>query len=229
MQQRCCRCCTGPPTQPKARPTRARRRRSQEVIGFGRAKTAGLRARRFFAYRNSRQAKPSSCVARPTHSSQPSASASAAREIRPVVLLRKVGADHVLQARPVEAREERARLAVVEMPERARDALLQPFGVAASPQHVEIVVALQHQRIASGQRVLDVPRRCADIGEHAQTECAVGKHELHRLARVVRHGVGLHLGCRRPRTRCGRRRCLCGPRRWRRPCPLRSLRAKCHA
>src|SRR5262249_52898062 len=43
----------------------------------------------------------------------------ATREFGTVVLLRKVRADHVLQPRAVEARQQRLRLAVVQVPERS--------------------------------------------------------------------------------------------------------------
>ena len=55
------------------------------------------------------------------------------------------------------------------------------------------MVALQHQRVAARERRLDVRGGGAEVGEHAEAVRAVGEHELHRLARVVRHGEGQHL------------------------------------
>src|SRR6266852_5819737 len=78
-----------------------------------------------------------------------------ARQLRPVVLLRQVRADHVLQARAIERAEEPLGLPVVQMAERPRDALLQPLRVGAAPQHLDIVVALEHQGVAAGERLLD--------------------------------------------------------------------------
>src|SRR5882672_12712673 len=49
-----------------------------------------------------------------------------ARQLRPVVLLRQVRADHVLQPRAIERAEEPLGLRVVQMAERPGDALLQP-------------------------------------------------------------------------------------------------------
>jgi hypothetical protein len=111
-----------------------------------------------------------------------------ARELGLVVVLREVRADDVLQLRAVERAEQPLGLKVVEVAERAGDALLQPLRVGAAPQHVAIVVALEHQRVEAGQRALDVRRRDADVGEHAEARGAVRQHELHRLARVMRHG-----------------------------------------
>src|SRR5207249_6861156 len=49
-----------------------------------------------------------------------------ARQLPPVVLLRQVRADHVLQPRAIEHAEEPLGLPVVQVAERPRDALLQP-------------------------------------------------------------------------------------------------------
>src|SRR5439155_21441717 len=74
--------------------------------------------------------------------------------------------------------------------ERPGDTLLEPPRVAAVPEHVAVVVAFQHQRVEPGQRAHDVRGGGSDVGEHAEPALAVGDHELHRLARVVRHGEG---------------------------------------
>src|SRR5204863_8789207 len=86
-----------------------------------------------------------------------------ARQLRPVVLLRQVRADHVLQPRAIERAEEPLGLPVVQMAERPRDALLQPPRVGAAPQHLEVVVALEHQGVAAGERLLDVRGGRSDI------------------------------------------------------------------
>src|SRR5688572_8546407 len=70
-----------------------------------------------------------------------------AGERRTVVLLRKMRADDVLQARAVERAEQGLGVEVVEVAEGAGDALLQPAGIGAGPQHVAVVVALEHQRV----------------------------------------------------------------------------------
>src|SRR5437764_330012 len=66
------------------------------------------------------------------------------------------------------------------MAERPRDALLQPPRVGAAPQHLEVVVALEHQGVAAGERLLDVRGGRSDIGEHPKARGAVREHELHR-------------------------------------------------
>src|SRR2546422_277921 len=72
-----------------------------------------------------------------------------ARQLGPVVLLRQMRADHVLQPRAIERAEEPLGLTVIQMAERPCDARLQPLRVGAAPQHLEIVVALEHQGIAA--------------------------------------------------------------------------------
>ena len=66
------------------------------------------------------------------------------------------------------AREQARGLAVVEMAERAGDALLQPVRIGAAPEHVAVVVAFEHQRVEAGEHLLDVARADADVGEHAE-------------------------------------------------------------
>ena len=54
-------------------------------------------------------------------------------------------------------------------------------------QHVEIVVAFEHQRVAPGETVFDMRRRDAEIGKDTHAAGAVADHVLHGLARIVRH------------------------------------------
>src|SRR5258708_19730140 len=82
-----------------------------------------------------------------------------ARQLRPVVLLREMRADHVLQPRAIERAEEPLGLPVVEMAERPRDALLQPPWVAAAPHHLAIVVSLDPQSAPPGDRLLPARAR----------------------------------------------------------------------
>ena len=100
------------------------------------------------------------------------------------------------------ARIVRRRL-VVQMAEAPGDPLLQRARIVASREQVEVVVALEHQRVAAGQARLDVRRRHADVGQHAEPARAVADDELHRLARVVRHRERPDLERRRSRTRRG--------------------------
>jgi len=101
--------------------------------------------------------------------------------------LRQVSGDDVLEARIVERREQRRRRLVVQMAEAARDALLERPRVVAIRQHVEIVVAFQHERIAAAEARLDKARRRADVGQDAEPMLAIAHDELHRIARIVGH------------------------------------------
>ena len=91
------------------------------------------------------------------------------------------------------------------MPERPADPLLEPARVRAASEHFAIVVALEDQRVAPGQRRFDVTRRGTDIGQHAEPPLAVGEHVLDRLARVVRAPETAGPRGPRPRTRHGSR------------------------
>ena len=77
-------------------------------------------------------------------------------------------------------------------PRRLGDPLLQRPRIVAAGQHVEIVIALEHQRVAAAQARFDVARRHADVGQHAEPMLTVADDELHRLARIVRHGKRPH-------------------------------------
>ena len=138
---------------------------------------------------SSRHSNPASCSATPIQScAQPSAADErGAGELPRIVLPRQVRGEDVDELRIVEPREQRAGGPVVEMAEAGRDALLERRRIAAVLQHVEVVIALEHQRVASGQAVLDVQCRDAEIGEDAHAPGAVADHVLHGLARVVRH------------------------------------------
>src|SRR5712691_10207064 len=95
--------------------------------------------------------------------------------------------DQVFEPAAVERGEQRCRGLIVQVPEAAGDARLQRRRIRAARQQSEIVIALEHQRVAAGQVRLDMRRRAAGVGEHAEPARAVGKHVLDRLARIVRH------------------------------------------
>src|SRR5262249_46267429 len=115
-----------------------------------------------------------------------------AGELRTIVLAREMRCDQMLQTRRVDPREKLRRGCVVEMTEAARDALLERGGIVSVREHVEIVVAFEHQRVAAGQARFDVSRAGAEIGEDAQPPAPVRAYELDRLARIVRHRKRTH-------------------------------------
>jgi hypothetical protein len=73
------------------------------------------------------------------------------------------------------------------MPEPGRNAALQRPRVAAVFQHVDVVIAFEHQRVAAGEAIFDMQRGHAEIGENADASRAVADHILDGFARVVRH------------------------------------------
>src|SRR5947208_12081386 len=76
------------------------------------------------------------------------------------------------------------------MAEPARDALLERKRIFAVGEHVDVVIAFEHQRIATRQARLDVRGGYSEIGQYAQAPLPVGAHELHGFSRVVRNGKG---------------------------------------
>ena len=107
-----------------------------------------------------------------------------------VVLLGQVRRHDVAKARVVQRREQRSGSGVVEMPELAGDARLERSRVASLGQHRRVVVALEHEGFATGQRALDGRRRRPEVGHDAQAYRSVADDELHGLARIVRDRNG---------------------------------------
>src|SRR5579862_3666670 len=100
---------------------------------------------------------------------------------------------HVTKPRRVDRAKKLGRGFVVQMPEPARDALLERHRVVTVLEHAEIVVAFEHERVAARKARLDVTRRHADVGQHAEPLRAIADDELDRLARIVRHRKWPHL------------------------------------
>ena len=99
----------------------------------------------------------------------------------------------MLQARYIDAREQACRGTVIEMTELAGDAPLDRLRIVAVRQHLEIVVAFEHQCVAARQARLHVRGGDAEVGQHTQPPASIGAHELHRLASVVRHRKRMNL------------------------------------
>ena len=102
-----------------------------------------------------------------------------------IVLLRQMRGNHVAQPRRVDRGQKLRRRLVVQMAEAARDALLELPWIVAAGEHVEVVVALEHQSVAAGKARLHVRRDDADVGQHPELARAVADDELDGLARVV--------------------------------------------
>ena len=144
--------------------------------------------------------------AMPIHSgAQSSAPASAARALSGVLFCCDKCAAMMCCRRDVSsAREQRGRGLVVQMPEAPGDALLERTRVVAVRQHVEVVVAFEHQRVAAGQARFDVaasmmpmsvstPRRCAPSPTTnctgSRASCGTGKRpDLERRRWRTRRG-----------------------------------------
>ena len=77
------------------------------------------------------------------------------------------------------------------MAELAGDALLELLRITASQQHIEIVIAFEHQRIDAAQHRLHMRGQRAGVGQQSKPHGAVAEYELRRFARIVRHGIRL--------------------------------------
>ena len=131
----------------------------------------------------------------------PSAPASAARAMSGVLFCFDRCAATMCCSRLVSSADSSAAApSLCRCPKPPADPVLECARIVAPLQQAEIVVALEHQRVAAGQARLDIRRRHPEVGQHAQFPRAVGDHELHGLARVVRHRKRTAPRSRRRRT-----------------------------
>jgi hypothetical protein len=113
------------------------------------------------------------------------------RERRPVVLLGQVRRDHVAQAAALEVLHHRGRVRLSRCPKRPAMRCFKPDRIGSAPEHVEVVVALDDERVASGKlsstwcveqpRSVTTPRRTSPS---PKTYCTGSRA-------VVRHREGL--------------------------------------
>lgn len=115
------------------------------------------------------------------------------RQLRGVVLLTEVGSDNMPQARMIEPGEQSRAGLIVEMAEATANALLECPGIIAVIQHFRVMVAFEHQRVATAKHAGNVRRDATGIGEHPKGMRAIRKNELYRFARIVRHRKGVNL------------------------------------
>src|SRR5438046_7204334 len=90
-----------------------------------------------------------------------------------IVVLAQVRGDQMLETRIVEPGQQTRGRAIVEVSEFARDALLERKRIIAVGKEVEIVIALEHQRVAAREARLDIGSGYAKIGQNAQTPATI--------------------------------------------------------
>src|SRR5690606_5616702 len=71
--------------------------------------------------------------------------------------------------------------------------LLEPGGIIAGCQHLGIVIAFQHKRVAEVQGRFNMGCRATGIREHAQAPPSITEYELRRFLRVMRDRIRLDL------------------------------------
>src|SRR5471032_297765 len=81
---------------------------------------------------------------------------------------------------------------VIQVSMHAANTRLERRWITTGREHLDIVIRLEHQSIATAQYIRDVGRRAPNIRQDAQTACAVREHVLERLARVVGYCVREH-------------------------------------
>jgi hypothetical protein len=101
-----------------------------------------------------------------------------------------MGRHDVLQQGSVELAQNLGGGSVIQMAETPRHPLLQAGRVWAIAQHLRIVVAFQHQRMATAQDRFNMGRGTTGVSEHPKPPRAVAEHELRRLAGIMRHRKG---------------------------------------
>ncbi len=79
------------------------------------------------------------------------------------------------------------------MPVASANALFQAVWVISISKHLHIVIAFQHQRVATVQDRFDMRRGAARIGQHTQSAHTIAEYVLNRFGSIVRHGISLHL------------------------------------
>src|SRR5947207_9813459 len=93
-----------------------------------------------------------------------------------IVVLAQVRGDQMLETRIVEPGQQTRGRAIVEVSEFARDALLERKRIIAIGKQVEIVIALEHQRVAAREARLDVgsgrsEEHTSELQSHSDLVC----------------------------------------------------------
>ena len=143
----------------------------------------------------SRQANPYSCVATPTQlSSQPIAPLKARTASSGVLFLRlRCAAIRCCNRLTSSLARISAASWLFRCPNRPPTRCFKAVWIIAVHQHLTVVVAFQHQCIATAQGLFDMRGTASGIGQYAQPSGTVAEDELHRLDGIVRNGIGDHL------------------------------------
>ena len=126
-------------------------------------------------------AKPTALLAQGTLSRHP-------RDLRMIVLLRKVRQDEELGTPIIVARQEIRERVIGQMADAAHHALLHAPRIRAAAQHLEIVVGFDHQHVTSAQVMANAGRHVAEIGADADLDAVAAKGEADGIDGVMRDG-----------------------------------------
>ena len=111
-------------------------------------------------------------------------------ELRGVVLLTDMRHEQHLEPGGVRMVEKLPGLSIGQVTKIAAYPFLHSVRIRPIGQHLGVVIELQHQCIAARERLHNVRRDTAQVGEHTQLEIIMSETKLHRLPRVVGYGLG---------------------------------------
>ena len=98
-------------------------------------------------------------------------------------------ADNGFQAQLIDHVEDLRRRVIRQVPVGATNTLAQGWRIVGIRQHLEIVITLQNQGIATTKRLHQMRRGLPGVGQHAEPATSIAGDILHRLACVMRNGI----------------------------------------
>src|SRR5271166_6094218 len=130
-------------------------------------------------------AQPTALLAQGTLSRHP-------RDLRMIVLLRKVRQDEELGTSIIVVHQEIREGLIGEMADATHHALLDAPRIRAAAQQLEVVVRFDHQHMASAQVMANAGGHVAEIGANSNLDAVAAKREANGIDSVMRNGERRH-------------------------------------
>src|SRR5271166_4402823 len=130
-------------------------------------------------------AKPTALLVQGTLSRHP-------RDLRMVVLLRKMRQDKELGCSIIVARQKICECVIRQVTDAAHHSLLHAPRIRTAAQLLDIVVGLDHQNMTSAQVVAHIAGNVSEIGADANLDAIAAKGEAHWVDGVMRDGERRH-------------------------------------
>src|SRR5271165_1052526 len=125
--------------------------------------------------------KPAALLVQGTFSRHP-------RDLRMIVLLRKMRQDEELSSPIIVARQEIREGIVGEVTNAAHHTLLHAPRIRSAAQHLEVVIGFDHQHMAAAQVMPHAGRHVAEIGADANLDTIARKREADGIDGIMRNG-----------------------------------------